>query len=489
MSTLQWVKALSRVAFVAALSATQFSARAQGPVAGSQVGPTRPAKPAWLEGAGNELRIKLGGAIRDETGAPVKDCKVTVTLKSQFARTNLPVLIKGNLFQVWVPVGRPGRFHIDLAAASAGGQRIARMGLDSFRVREAAIEGLELTIKPPERVLDVTVVEKGMPVRDAFVIADVGGAPLTGQTNDKGVASFPLMNRDKLVRLTAWTNDFKIGGYYFNRKPTRNPAGSQFTIELEKCRSQLIRLINGETKAPIPNIDFVLTVGTGPPDYQYPGNMPDCDMRTNAKGEAVYRWFPDWKSHYSYIEIRDPWWVNAADEKTGDGAIVFGLKKSRLDARKRVVGRVAENGANLAGFSVEMYSFQGEAKHHPDSLCTFTDENGTFAADYLPGSTYCITINDARYVSNIIDLIPYDPVAGKTNAPSLTISEGQPVELAVTAGGGRLRLRTSQFPWKRPTGSRGKKMEQNATAAAVAGGGLRPTNKARPARLPYRAKN
>ncbi len=75
MSTLQWVKALSRVAFVAALSATQFSARAQGPVGGSQVGPTRPAKPAWLEGPGNELRIKLGGAIRDETAHPSKTAK------------------------------------------------------------------------------------------------------------------------------------------------------------------------------------------------------------------------------------------------------------------------------------------------------------------------------------------------------------------------------------------------------------------------------
>jgi hypothetical protein len=420
------------VVFVAALSTSQFSARAQGPVAGSQIGQTRPAKPAWLEGAGKELRIKLGGAIRDETGAPAKDSKLTVTLKRQFARTNLPVLIKGNLFQVWVPVGRPGRFNIDLAAASADGQRVARMGLDSFRLREAAIEELELTIKPPERVLEVTVVEKGTPIRNAFVIADVGGAPFTGQTNDQGVARFPLMNRDKLVRLTAWTNDFKIGGYYFNRKPPRDPAGSQFTIELEKCRSQVIRLINEVDKAPIPNLDFVLTVGTS--DYRYPGNTPDCEMRTNAKGEAVYRWFPDWKSHYSYIEIRDPWWVNAADEKTGDGAIVFGLKRSRLDARKRVVGRVAANGVNLAGFSVEMYSFQGEAKHRPDALCAFTDENGTFAADYLPGSTYCITINDARYVSNIIDLISYDPVTGKTNAPSLTISEGQPVELAVTTG-------------------------------------------------------
>jgi hypothetical protein len=94
MRTLQWVKALSRVVFVAALFTTKFPARAHGQGAGAQVGQTRPAKPAWLERAGKELRIKLGGAIRDETGAPAKDCKLTVTLKSQFARTNLPVVLR-----------------------------------------------------------------------------------------------------------------------------------------------------------------------------------------------------------------------------------------------------------------------------------------------------------------------------------------------------------------------------------------------------------
>jgi Thioredoxin-like len=433
MRALQWVRTLSGVAFIAALSTSQFDARAQGQVAGSQVGQTRPAKPAWLEGAGNELRIKLGGAIRDETGAPAKGCKLTVTFRTQFTSTNLPVLIKGNLFQVWVPVGRPGWFYFDLAAASADGRRLARTGLNSFQLREAAIEGLELTVKPPERFLAVTVVEKSSPVRDAFVIAEVGGATFTGKTNDKGVARFPLMNRDKLIRLTAWTDDFKIGGYHFNRKPPRDPAGSQFTIELEKCRSQLIRVVNDVAKTPIPNLDFVLIVGTGPSDYQYVGQTPGCEMRTNGKGEAGYRWFPDWKSHGSYIEFGDPRWVKAADQKTDHDAIIFKLKRSQFDARKRVVGRVASTGTRPAGFFVEMWSFQGEEEHNCDVLYAFTDENGTFAADYLPGATYCICVNDARYVSNIIDLIPYDPASGKSE-PLLTISEGRPVEVAITAG-------------------------------------------------------
>jgi hypothetical protein len=440
MRSLQWVKALSRVAFIAELfvSTSQFPARAQGQVAGQRAGQSLAAKPAWLDGSGKDLRIKLAGAIRDETGAPAKDCKLTVTLKTQFAGTNLPVLIKGNLFQVWVPLGHPGWFNVNLNAASADGRRISRTGLSAFELREAAIEGLELTIKPPERFLEVTVVEKGSRVRDAFVIAEVGDTTFTTKTNDSGEARFALMKRDKLIRLTAWTNDFKVGGYYFNRKPPRDPSGSQFTIELEKCRSQLIRLINEETKAPIPNFDFVLTVGTGPPDYQYVGQTPECEMQTNGKGEAVYRWFPDWKSHGSYIESRDPRWVKAADQKTDHDAIVFRLKRSRFDARKRVLGRVETTARNLAGFSVEMHSFQGEEEQTIDMLNAFTDENGTFAADYLPGATYCINVNDARYVSNIIDLIPYDPATGKTSAPSLTISDGQPVEVAITSGPARV---------------------------------------------------
>ena len=437
MQALLSTRALSTAAaaLVVVVSISLANRRVLGQVEGPRAGQAHIAKPAWLEGSGENLRIKLSGSIRDETGAPAKNCKLNATLRTQFAGANLPVLIKGNLFQVWVPVRHSGWFNVDLSAVSADGRRVApRTGLSAFELREAAIEGLELTIKPPERFLEVTVVEKGAPIRDAFVIAEVGSATFTSKTNDSGVSRFPLMNRDKLFRLTAWTDDFKIGGYHFNRKPTRDPSGSKFTIELEKCRPQVIRIINEETKAPIPALDFVLTVGTGPPNYQFPGRTPACEMRTNDKGEAVYRWFPDWKSHRSYIEFQDPRWVKAAHAETVDGAIVFKLKKSRFDARKRVVGRVASTATNLAGFSVEMWSFQGEEEHRSDVLYAFTDENGTFAADYLPGSTYWIFVNDARYVSKIIDLMPYDADTKKTNTPQLEVSEGQPVEVAVTSG-------------------------------------------------------
>jgi Thioredoxin-like len=436
MRTLHLRRAISRLASVAAIavSINLADGRVLGQGAGPQAGQTLAAKPAWLEGSGNDLRIKLGGAIRDGSGAPASGCTLTVTLETEFARTNLPALIRGNLFQVWVPVGHPHWFNVELAAASADGRRTGRTNLSTFQLREAAIGGLELTVKPPERFLEVTVVDKGGPVRDAFVIADVGGAPFTSKTDEKGVARFPLMKSDKLIRLTAWTNDFRIGGYYFNRKPPRDPSGAKFTIELDKCRPQVVRIIDVAKKAPIPDLDFALTVGTGPPDYQYVGQTPDCEMRTNGKGEAVYRWFPDWKTQGSYVEIRDPHWAKAGDAETVDGVIVFRLKRSRFDARKRVVGRIASTGTNLAGFAVEMWSFQGEEDHNSDVLYAFTDESGAFAADYLPGSTYCINVNDARSVSNIIDLIPYDPVTGKTSPPSLTISDGQPIEVAVTAG-------------------------------------------------------
>jgi len=115
-----------------------------------------------------------------------------------------------------------------------------------------------------------------------------------------------------------------------------------------------------------------------------------------------------------------------------------------------VVGQVTSTRGSVAGLHVEMWSFQGEEQNRSDVLGAFTDEKGSFAADYLPGSTYCIYVNDARYVSNIIDLIPYDSVTGKTNAPALTISEGQPVEIVVTSGSARSPVAHQMIQLKTP---------------------------------------
>ena len=268
----------------------------------------------------------------------------------------------------------------------------------------------------------------------ASVRAKIPTGAIVGETDDRGVATLPMTNHDELQYLTAWTEDFKVGGYDLNRNPPRDPLGDDYTVELVRCRSQKVRIINDKDKTPVPNLNFTLVIGTGEPDFQYLRESPGCELKTNAAGEAVCRWFPDWKKHRSYIEISDRHWVRAGDPTTVDGALVVRLRPSRLDSRKRVFGTVTCADGNLAGFCVSITTFQAEEKGHFEPLCAFTGERGRFAADYLPGATYCMYVNDARFVSNTIDLIPFDPTTGKTNAPSLAVRPGQPVAIVATAG-------------------------------------------------------
>ncbi len=433
-----------------------FSARTLAKDSGTPHRSSAVAKPAWLDGSGKDLRIKISGEVFDENGEPQSGCKLQVRSESRSCNQDLPVVMEENRFWFWVPVGKSGWLTLYLDASSADGRGIARKTVFAYQIREAAVEGIKLRMKQPERTVEVRVVADGKPVPDASVAAEFTGMRCTGKTNGAGIATFPAMNRDKLSQLTAWTKDFMIGGYSFGRKPPRDPMVDKHIIELEKCRSQTIRIINDEDKSPIADIDFVFTVGSGAPDYQYPGKTPDCEMKTDANGEAVYRRFPNWKKHNYYVNIHDKHWVKAADEEMVDGVIVVKLKKSQFGDRRPIVGQVKSTDGNVAGFYVSIRSFQGEEKNCSDVLHAFTDKHGRFTADYLPGATYCICVNDARFVSNIIDRIPYEPTTDKTNAPSLNIFAGQPVEVVVTSGPAKrplahqfINLRTSHdYSWR-----------------------------------------
>src|SRR5580704_8642523 len=203
MQILHSVRARRAAASLAAIivSTTLFPACAPA-LAGAEVGQARAAKPAWLQGAGKDLRIKLTGEIVDRAGAPVSDCKVAVRRKTEFASENLPLVTERNRFQAWVPIGNGDWFNVQLKATSSDGQLVGWQVLSAFELRQSATNGIKLTLKPPERFLDVTVIDNARPVRDAFVLAEVVGATFTAKTNDKGVARLPLMNRDKLSQLT-----------------------------------------------------------------------------------------------------------------------------------------------------------------------------------------------------------------------------------------------------------------------------------------------
>src|SRR5262249_30982505 len=106
-------------------------------------------------------------------------------------------------------------------------------------------------------------------------------------------------------------------------------------------------------------------------------------------------------------------------------------------ARQQVTGRVLSSEKEVTtpgGFYVELQSFENELKNYSDMPRMFTNPDGTFAADVLPGETYCCFVSDKRWVGKMIDLIPCDADRTKLTPPELEVFAGEPVEVAVTSG-------------------------------------------------------
>ena len=399
---------------------------------------TRRAAAPALRGRGEDTEMRLRGSVLDVNGLPASDFEVSVNVKKRFGGEARNVDVRGNQFEVWIPVGGNDWFFVELSARSKGGRRRATQGIPNRELRQVAVEGIRLHLANADRLVTVKVKKDGSLVAGAHVVAETSRAALMrGETVGNGKATFALLADEKLSQLTAWTDDYLIGGYSFSRKPRRDPLGSDFEIELENCRDQTVRFLHAEDGSPVANAAFNLILGTGQPNYNFaavPKSFPHARMTTDARGEAVCRWFPDWQQHGAYVDIVDPNWAKAWEElKTADdGALVMKLRP-RVH-RKPLIGKVTSDSHDLGGLMLQIRTFQAEEEGYSDHLYAFTDDDGNFAANCIPGSTYCLCVNDAQLVSNTIDLIPYEPDTGKSNRAELTVSKGQLIEIRVTSG-------------------------------------------------------
>lgn len=392
----------------------------------------------WIRGKGKDLEMCLKGEVFDKDGKPANGINVTGQLNSSMGKPQLKSVIDGHRFEIWIPANESPWYSMQLTARSTQDDAVAYLMISASDLRQAIVGGVKLTLKQPTRHVKVKVVDKGQPVSGATVAAELGyGVEIRSQTNELGVADFRIVADRQLSRLVAWTGDFRIGGYSFDRSPVRDPSLAEHVVELSACREQRIRFVN-QDGAPIPGVEFQLQIATAPPNYNFIGTNEHSVMTTDASGEVIDKWFPDWDRHYFYPELRTNQWVIDGDSneshKIVDGVALIKLKKSRIADRRRVTGQVKSNRSRVGGFHVTLDSFQGEQMRHRDVLGTFTDADGTFLVNVLPDATYCTYVLDGRWVSDIIDLIPYESATGNFNLPLLRISEGQEVEVIVTSG-------------------------------------------------------
>ncbi|MEX2168729.1 MAG: thioredoxin family protein [Pirellulales bacterium] len=386
----------------------------------------------WLRGSGQDLQICLRGEVFESDGQSASDFQITCGMNSSGQAPQLKPTIDGHNFEVWIPVNDATWSSLWLKAASARSNHVAYKKLGAYELRQAAIDRIKLTLRSPSRHVKVKVTDEGQPVNGAMVKADLGfGVESRSQTDSNGIARIDLLPEQTLSHLTAWTNDFRIGGFGFDRKPTRDPNVDEHVVELSKCRDQKLRFVD-EDGSPVPGVECIIQMATAPPNYNYIGTNENSRLRTDAAGEIAYRWFPDWDEHHFYAELITSGWFLDGEPEAVDDAIVFRLMKSK--ERKQVSGRVVSNDTGVGGFYVTLMSFQGERENHSDVTTTFADSDGTFTISVLPDATYCAYVLDSLWVGEIIDLIPYQSALEQITPPELSVSAGQKVEVLVTSG-------------------------------------------------------
>lgn len=390
-----------------------------------------PKAPDWLRGSWTKLEMRICGEVQNADGTPATNFRFTALIDNN----PLDVNVENNRFECWVPVGKQQWFTLQLEATATNDKTlIASQWLPMMQLRHYATKGVQLKLQPSDRPTSVTVTYKGKPVEGATVSAvTITGRVTRAISGSDGVATVLLMQDEELSGLTAWTDDFRVGGFHLrSRAKTLDPKANSYSLGLEDGRPLTVRLVDSDTGAPVPDITYELTIGSGKPKYQFIGRTPDWLLTSNAQGEAVCRWFPDWKTHGSYLELKGTKYSLVGKPTMVDGTFLVKLTEST--SRRRVTGRVTSDdpGISVAGLCVQIETFQTDVEGRGEGLYAFTDANGRFFADYRRGSTYLLSVGDARLASKTKQMIPFDAETGETKRPTLQIARGVPIKIKVT---------------------------------------------------------
>jgi hypothetical protein len=401
----------------------------------------------WLRGTGKSLEVRLRAEVVNELGEPEVDARISGELK--FAEEDYPLAATaiGNQFEIWLPVNRGRLNGMTLFAQSADGQRSSFQWHDTSALRKLAVEGFKIKVEPPSRQIDVRVIYDAKPVRDAWVMVNPNKR---ARTNMDGVARFSLTSTDVFESIMAWTNDGCIGGFDFSRAPERDARSSIHEVELSRCRNQKIRLVD-ENGTGVAGVDFILKIAT-PNEFNFIGTNENSRATTDAKGEASYSWFPDWKSFYAHPDIKSPdWMLSSPGRYQVDGeSLVYEVKRTRRAERCPILVQIQSTEADVGGFAVSLMTYQSERDGEVEKLKVFTDATGALSVDALPESTYCAVVIDSQWISNIVDVSPHESASDQPRKVQLSVSKGTRINIQATAGSEERPYRNLSVTVKHP---------------------------------------
>lgn len=386
----------------------------------------------WIRGTQDNLEMRIRGAIFDVDGQPVQAPLITAKIFDYISSQEIDVNCEGNRFEVWLPVHQAEWYAVQFQATSNDAQRRTSVRLMRPALRKSAVDGLVLTLQPSTRSVTARIVRDNQPVENANLkIETTDGGVLQYQADEAGRVEIELLPAESIQSFTAWTNEPLFGGFQFSREPVREESAAAQTVELFQCREQTFRVIDSQGN-PCSDVEFFLQVATPRPQVNFLGSIDASRMVTNRDGEAIFRWFPDWEEVHCYVDLKSDSWVIDGESKWVNDDFVVQVKPRAV--RRKVFGKLECDEGSKAGYHVVLTSFQGEQEGRSDFINSVTDRQGNFSADVLTGATYCVFINDAEDVSDMVDLIPAPMDAALASPAVLHVQEPELLAINVTTG-------------------------------------------------------
>src|SRR5688572_21392875 len=148
----------------------------------------------WLRGSREHLQLCLHGEVMDADGQPATGLQIAAYMNATIRDHQLKPSINGHRFEIWIPVNQPHWYSVWLRASSADSNRVAYERFNEYQLRQAAIDGLKLTLESPTRKVSIKVTDHGQPVPRATVKAELGfGIELRSTTGADGIARLALL--------------------------------------------------------------------------------------------------------------------------------------------------------------------------------------------------------------------------------------------------------------------------------------------------------
>ena len=291
-----------------------------------------------------------------------------------------------------------------------------------FELHSKSTKEIELKLVPVVlRAVQVTYNSKPQAGATVFVSDVLTVEPMT--TNEDGIVWFDSRAEEKSVYVAATAQDRLVSRLEYGRFPI---DGSPFPVELKQWELSPVQVVgaDGQPLADIP----IACCSLGNEKRNTSNLLRSFCARSGPDGMTAPILVSDERMQFEVLSPNMR--VVSFDKSTIPHRVVVAPVQPNVQVR----GKLSLPDGVGAGLLLSGISFQNEAPRRSSMFDCRLNSDGSFVASVHPEYTYCVYVQDAKWVSAPWTGIMSTLKPDLANPISLDIVEGEEVEVLITRG-------------------------------------------------------